>query len=77
MLRPAVDPVEQFARSRAGKDTIVSAVTTEAIDLAELATALGCWYMVNHAGLEAGKLKTVFADCSRERLDGILRRKLS
>jgi hypothetical protein len=66
------DPLLDLARYRSGFYDLAVVRTTQAVDLARLAQALGCWYLVDHAGLEEGRPKTVFAVCDQRKLEDVL-----
>lgn len=62
-----------LARARSGGAYQAESVTLRALNLEVLGQKLGCWFMVDHAGLELGKPKTVFAACDQRRLEAVLR----
>jgi hypothetical protein len=63
-----------LARARSGSSApAAEVVTTKAINLPLLGAKLGCWFMVDHRGLEEGQPKTVFAACDQRQLEAILR----
>jgi hypothetical protein len=72
MTRRQVDVALQLARARSGATDLATVTTDQGLVLAELAAALGCWYMVDHTGLEAGRPKRVFAHCHQEYLEKTL-----